>query len=548
MYCRTPLNRAVFCLAWLCFFCLAVLFTPGRAVAKETRIKIFVTTDVHGYVVRNPDRGYIGFAALKGYIDEKKGEGYTTFLLDSGDMFSGSAYAQVDKGKTMARLVSLMGYNAMTPGNHEFDYNVKTGNSLYYADTLLPLVKKKAAHFVATCVNARYRGAPPPNMQTKPFILYDETSINPDGLRIIVAGVITPEFSRHPERKNLVGYDFGLRKGDAHTKRSVLSLLEKALRPFSRPNDIVLVLSHVGFEEKQAKKKLNQLTGRDFATLANVDFVLDGHTHRVVGPERIGDVWYSQGGRFLTRFAELTLKMKKGGSVSRDIELRSFKDTESVQPSAAVNRAIADTRRQYGFGKVLCDLSGAGKDFYSGSNLRWRNRPLGTLFAAAMQKSLDADFAVLTANALKGEVNPTPLTVEHVHNAVPIAGDLMSAKIKGSKVYDLFSRFLVPGTGSFPQFYGIKVHVRQDEDNPRKPYRVLSITLADGKALEPDKVYTVAYNSRLLSTPKVEKEFVQAAHNHGAVVDMVVKCFEKHRKLPWNAMAAEKGLHIQKGQ
>ncbi|MDL2268298.1 5'-nucleotidase C-terminal domain-containing protein, partial [Desulfovibrio sp. OttesenSCG-928-G15] len=350
--------------------------------------------------------------------------------------------------------------------------------------------------------------------------------------------------------KKLDGYDLGLRENNAQTRAHVLAMLEKALKPYSRPNDVVLVLAHVGFDPKRAEESARKhlLTGKDLTGVANVDFVLDGHTHRIVGPERMGDAWYVQGGRYLKRFTEITLKVDKDGTLSRDIDLRSYGDTESITPSAEVARAIADIRRQHGFGNVLFDLTGPDKDFYLSSDLRWRSKPLGTLFAAAMHKSIGADFAVITASGFKGELYPRPLTVGHAYDVTPLAGNILSAKIKGSKVYELFSRFLVPGTGSFPQIHGIAVKVRQDEDNPRKPYRVLSITLADGKALDPDKEYTIAYNGRLFSKPEDESLFMSGSRVHGTVSEMVVEYFEQNRKLPWSAIAAEECLQIQKGQ
>jgi 2',3'-cyclic-nucleotide 2'-phosphodiesterase (5'-nucleotidase family) len=48
-----------------------------------------------------------------------------TLLFDAGDMFQGTAYYNYFKGELMLRLMSAVGYDAGTIGNHEFDDGLK---------------------------------------------------------------------------------------------------------------------------------------------------------------------------------------------------------------------------------------------------------------------------------------------------------------------------------------------------------------------------------------------------------------------------------------
>ncbi|MDL2267663.1 hypothetical protein LJC46_06720, partial [Desulfovibrio sp. OttesenSCG-928-G15] len=63
MYRSKPVPGVSLCFVGLGLLCLAFLLTSAEAFAQETKIKIFVTTDVHGYVERDPQLGNIGFAA-----------------------------------------------------------------------------------------------------------------------------------------------------------------------------------------------------------------------------------------------------------------------------------------------------------------------------------------------------------------------------------------------------------------------------------------------------------------------------------------------------
>ena len=50
---------------------------------------------------------------------EAKGE--PVILLDAGDQYQGSLFYTTYKGKDTVQLMTLLGYDAMTVGNHEFD-------------------------------------------------------------------------------------------------------------------------------------------------------------------------------------------------------------------------------------------------------------------------------------------------------------------------------------------------------------------------------------------------------------------------------------------
>ena len=248
---------------------------------RETRtVKIFVTNDVHGYVFEDEGRKRIGYALLKGYVEAAQRQGHATFLSDAGDAFSGNALAQYDAGIGVARLMGHMGYRAVSPGNHAFDYNAVSGNMRYYTDMLLgTLAEASPLPFQATCVNMASTGGRLPHLVREPLLLAEE-----DGLRIVVAGVLTPyaRSASTPENTD-AHYDFGLVEADgrpdhAATKAALLGLLEEAVRPYDRPGDVVIVLSHVGNDDT-ADYNRGQVRGVDLASVPNVDYVAAAQSH-----------------------------------------------------------------------------------------------------------------------------------------------------------------------------------------------------------------------------------------------------------------------------
>lgn len=103
---------------------LLVTAAPFAAAATEgesdTTIRIVHTNDIHGYY-KSTDRGQIGFDGLKTVIDEQDAD----LVLDIGDTFHGQAFATVEEGMSIARLMDECGYDAMTPGNHDWTYTAE---------------------------------------------------------------------------------------------------------------------------------------------------------------------------------------------------------------------------------------------------------------------------------------------------------------------------------------------------------------------------------------------------------------------------------------
>ena len=54
-------------------------------------------------------------------VKEVRAEKPNALLLDAGDVMSGTLYFNEFQGKADLQFMNLMGYDAMTFGNHEFD-------------------------------------------------------------------------------------------------------------------------------------------------------------------------------------------------------------------------------------------------------------------------------------------------------------------------------------------------------------------------------------------------------------------------------------------
>lgn len=98
------------------------LFASGQLV----RLTVMHTNDMHCHIDPFPNSnaeysGRGGMVRLASLIAKSRAENPNMILLDAGDMFQGTPYFNFFKGDLMLKLMSKMGYDGGTIGNHEFD-------------------------------------------------------------------------------------------------------------------------------------------------------------------------------------------------------------------------------------------------------------------------------------------------------------------------------------------------------------------------------------------------------------------------------------------
>lgn len=129
---RNPDRRHVLALAAGVMLLVASLVFPGAAQADEATdatdaevgsITIVHTNDIHGnYSVSADDGSTVNyFSVVKGLADSAKAD----LVVDAGDTFHGNSFATICEGTSIARLMEAVGYDAMTPGNHDWSYGAE---------------------------------------------------------------------------------------------------------------------------------------------------------------------------------------------------------------------------------------------------------------------------------------------------------------------------------------------------------------------------------------------------------------------------------------
>ena len=110
---------------------IALLLTMSVRAQKQKTLTILHTNDTHSTVMplnKNladtmlADRG--GFLRRMTLVEQERRQDPDLLLFDSGDFSQGSAYYSMFEGDVEVGLMNKMRYDAVTIGNHEFDFGL----------------------------------------------------------------------------------------------------------------------------------------------------------------------------------------------------------------------------------------------------------------------------------------------------------------------------------------------------------------------------------------------------------------------------------------
>ncbi|RYG69030.1 multifunctional 2',3'-cyclic-nucleotide 2'-phosphodiesterase/5'-nucleotidase/3'-nucleotidase, partial [bacterium] len=160
---------------------LALLAAASISSAQRPiEITFLHTNDLHAHIEPTVIKGkaYGGYARLATLIAQDRKREKNVVLLNAGDTFQGTLYFNVYEGLADAPLLNLMGYDAGTLGNHEFDKG--TGPTTTYADALgFPLV----------AANLKFG----PNQAGFASRIKPSVVLTVAGQRVGVVGIVTPD-------------------------------------------------------------------------------------------------------------------------------------------------------------------------------------------------------------------------------------------------------------------------------------------------------------------------------------------------------------------
>lgn len=238
----------------LCLSFLLAATLAGTAKGKKELV-ILHTNDTHSCIyplsINLADTtlaGRGGYLRRINMIKQEREKAPELLLFDSGDFSQGSPYYTLFKGDIEVNLMNMMGYDACTIGNHEFDYGLENMARLF-----------RMCKFPVLCANYDFTGTPVEGL-VKPY-----TIIKRNGIKIGIFG-LSPKMDGLVDYKNCKGVKF---IDPVQKAGEMADLLKKKMKC-----DVVICISHIGWDMGKLTDDQDVIGGT-----RNIDIVLGGHSH-----------------------------------------------------------------------------------------------------------------------------------------------------------------------------------------------------------------------------------------------------------------------------
>ncbi|MEZ7197164.1 bifunctional metallophosphatase/5'-nucleotidase [Pseudodesulfovibrio karagichevae] len=514
----------------------AIFCCPVTARALD--VTLLHVNDSHSYLDATADKiapqGVSTYASLGGWtrltraVAAVRAEQANVILLHAGDAVQGGLYYMKYGGKPEMEFLDRLGFDALAPGNHEFDRGpAYLAGVLGY--TRVPVV----------CANLDASAVPSLAARVRPYVI-----VKRGGGRVGVIGLITPE-------TKLLSSPGDVRFSDVvHAATLIVRELE------ARGVNKIVLLTHVGYDEDM----------RLAATIPGVDVIVGGHSHTLLGNpdgiEAMGlrpagayptvvkgadgndvyvvtawkwgrvlgrlDLTFDDAGRVTKAEGKPTLiladSFKRKNDAGQKIEVQGA-DRDALlafiaaNPEAAVVPADPAARKFLGpfsegveamrtevIGEAVLPLPHIRVPGVTDSG---ESLPRGSLIAPLVCQSMlarlkatgePADIALQNAGGVRESVDQGDITVGIAYTLMPFSNTLVLLRLTGVQVRQALETGVDRGEGAFPYVGGARytADMRQPEGR-----RVLSIDTLDHQGnwtpLDPARTYRLVTNSYLAS-------------------------------------------------
>ena len=421
-------------------------------------ITILYTNDVHTYIDKqSPKLTYAAIAALKkSYQDDGK----NVLLVDAGDHVQGTAYGSMDEGATIIQLMNAAGYDAATPGNHEFDYGMDRAKELM-ADADYPYL---SCNWVNLPLNNR--------------VLPDVKYFRIGGRTIAFVGITTPETITKSTPayfmdKNQNRYVYDILGGEDGQK--LYSAVQKSINKARVIADYVIGLGHLGVDPSSSpwtsKEVIEHTSG--------LDAFIDGHSHTVMECEWVKDlsgkaVALTQTGSYFANVGEMTIKAD--GSIA----------TQLVPTYDGLDSAVAGIQTEWV--SAVDDMLGekiavAETNFYISDpatgkrRIRLGETNLGDFVADGIYsyfnevEQLHCDLAIMNGGGIRADVDAGDWSFKTCKQVSPFGNVACLMSVTGKQIQDALefaARFVGPDgqeNGGFLHVAGATYEIHTDIPN-----------------------------------------------------------------------------------
>lgn len=390
---------------------------------EKSEVTILYTNDVHTYIDKQaPELTYAAIAALK---QSYQNAGKKVLLVDAGDHVQGTAYGSMDQGASIIELMNAAGYDAATPGNHEFDYGMDRAKELM-RDADFPYL---SCNWVDLRTNLRVLP------EIKVFVR--------GGVRIAFVGITTPEtFTKSTPayfmNKAQTKYIYDILGGEDGQK--LYSAVQKAVDKAKCLADVVIGLGHLGVDPSSSPWTSEEV----IAHTTGFDAFIDGHSHTVMENKQVADasgrlVTLTQTGSYFANVGEMTIA--PDGTIST--RLVSTYDQEDPAVAAEQAAWVSSVDEMLGEKIAVADTKFYITDPATGKRrIRSGETNLGDFVADGIYtyfnevEQLHCDIAIMNGGGIRSDEDAGYWTFKTFEQVSPFGNVACLMSVTGKQIQD----------------------------------------------------------------------------------------------------------------
>lgn len=466
---------------------LAIALALGVCAAAEENqsgspdfsghVVILHTNDSHGRV-----SGGLGFSKVSFARQKLEAAGATVLVVDAGDTLYGLPFATVFRGESPLRLMAAAGYDAMTPGCHDFHYGAERLSEL-----------KEAAGFPVLSANALKADGE--------MLLPANTILEKDNVKFGIFGLSSPDTGRNTAPGETEGLSFA---DPVETARAQVAALE------AEDCTVIIALAHL--DAAAARQVAEQVTG--------IDVMIGGCAHEALeSGEWVNGTLIVNGGAYIDNIGCVDIDQQGRASAT----LLTAEDFGQYDTDAAIDEMIGqiiaaqDQTLGAAIGRTETALDGAHEAVCAGET------NLGNLAADAFRAATGADAALIPGSAIRDSIAAGDITGRQLSAVFPDGGYIVTAQLTGERLLMLLengvSRY-PEADGRFPQVSGVTFKL---DGAAEAGSRVFDVTVG-GEALDPAKTYLVALSDGMVAgNDGYSLEDAQIVHEYGAMRELLAE-------------------------
>lgn len=449
-------------------FCMTVALLLFTVPALAAEVTLYHTNDIHARVEAGDDYGKsVGIAELAAVVKDGK-QHKSALWLDAGDLLHGMPRINMTKGEAMAELMNSAGLDAMTPGNHDFNYGF---------DQLKHLSKE--FKFPVLSANVVMKDTPAGQAERvfafRPYKIFKLDN----GVKVGVFGLTTPEVAFKTNPKNITDIEI---IDPIKAAEAMVSML--------RPQcDVVVAVMHMGVDlgsEIKSETIAKSVTG--------IDVIIDGHSHTTLPEgEMVDGVLIVQTGWHGYCLGEVTLDVENHKVVGKTARLIQPEEMKKIAPEPDKEVMTTLHKLHKDSDKIMNEVvTHSDRELTAERNIvRAKEAELGNFYADAFRATAKTDIAVINGGCLRAPLPAGNVTRGDLMGVTPFGNTLKAIRVKGSVVRAIIEHSVsqVPGNfGGFLDFSGLTFSF----DPSSAPGARVREVLVGGQALDDNKDYTLA--------------------------------------------------------